>query len=52
MNKIVVHEYWYDHTKPKYGDKTALYYGDTDSIIVHVKSEYMYADIAEGVEKR
>ena len=37
--------------KPKYGDKVKLCYIDTDSFIMHVKTEEFYKDIANDVEK-
>ena len=52
ISKAVMYEYWYDYIKPKYGNKAKLYYTDTDSFIVYVKSEDIYADLAKDVEKR
>ena len=37
--------------KPKYGDKVKLCYMDTDSFIMHVKTDEFYKDIAKDVEK-
>ena len=34
ISKIVMHEFWYDYVKPKYGEKAKLCYMDTDSFIV------------------
>ena len=39
-------------SKPKFGDNANLYYMDTDSFKVHVKSEDIYEDLAKDVEKR
>ena len=36
--------------KAKYGGNAKLYYVDTDSFIVHVKTDDIYKDIAEDVE--
>ena len=36
MNKIVIYEYCYDYTKPKYGKKAKLCYMDTDNFIVKI----------------
>ena len=44
--------FWYDFVKPKYGVKTKPCYVDTDSFIVHVKTDDIYKDIAEDVETR
>ena len=38
--------------KPKYGNKVKLCYMDTDSFIMHIKTEDFYKDIANDVEKR
>ena len=38
--------------KPKYGDNVKLCYMDTNSFIMHIKTEDFYKDIANDVEKR
>ena len=38
--------------KPKYGDNVKFCYIDTDSFIMHIKTEDFYKDIADDVEKR
>ena len=38
--------------KPKYGDNVKLCNMDTDSVIMHIKTEDFYKDIANDVEKR
>ena len=50
--KTVMHEFWYDYVKPKYGENAKLCYMDTDSFIVHVRTDYIYKDIAEDLETR
>ena len=47
-----MYEFWYDYMKPKYGDNVKLCYMDTDSFIMHIKTEDLYKDIANDVEKR
>ena len=47
-----MYEFWYDYIKPKYGKKAKLCYMDTDSFIIHIKTEDFYKDIADDVEKR
>ena len=37
---------------PKYGDDVKLCHMDTDSFIMHIKTEDFYKDIADDVEKR
>ena len=44
--------HWYDNLKPKYGENAKLCYMDTDSFIVHVKTDDIYEDITEDVETR
>ena len=41
----------YDYVKPKYGKTAKLCYVDTHSIIVYVKSENIFADLAGDVKK-
>ena len=50
INKTLMHEIWYDYIKPKYVDNVKLCYMDTDSFIMHSKTEYFYKDIADDVE--
>ena len=50
--KTLMYEFWYDYMKPKYGDKVKLCYMDTDSFIMHIKTEDFHKDIADDVEKR
>ena len=47
LGKTVMCEVWYDYLKPKYGENVKLCYIDTDSFIVHVKTDYIYKDIAK-----
>ena len=52
ISKALMYEFWYDYIKPKYGDyKARLCYVDTDSFIMHIKTEYFYKDIANDVER-
>ena len=50
--KTLMYECWYDYMKPKYGDNVKLCYMDTDSFIMHIKTEDFYKDIANDVERR
>ena len=47
-----MYESWYDYVKPKYGEKVKLCYMDTDSLIVNVRTDDIYKDIADDVETR
>ena len=44
-------EFCYDYLKPMYGDKTRLCYTDTDSFIMHIKTDDFYKDISVDVDK-
>ena len=52
LSKIVMYKFWYDYVKPKYDGNARLCYMDTDSFVVHVKTDDIYKDIAEEVKTR
>ena len=52
ISKILMYEFWYDYMKPKYNDNVKLFYMDTDSFIMNIKTEDFYKDTANDVEKR
>ena len=52
ISKILMYEFWYDYTKPIYNDNVRLCYMDTDSFIMHIKTNDFYKDIASDVENR
>ena len=47
-----MYEFWYDYMKLIYGDNVKLCYMDTDSFIMHIKTEDFYKDNANDIEKR
>ena len=51
-SKAEMYEFWYDYLKPKYNDKAKMCYINTDSFIVHIKTEDIYNDISEDIETR
>ena len=51
ISKILMYEFWYDYIKLKYGDKARLCYMDTDSFIIHIKTEDFCKDIANDVAR-
>ena len=51
ISKTKMCDFRYDYIKPKYSDKAKLCYMDTDSFIIHVKTEYIYKDIEEDIRK-
>ena len=50
ISKIAMYEFLYGFVKPKYIEKTKLYYMNTASFIVHIKTEGTQIDIANNVE--
>ena len=46
-----MYKFWYDYIKPKYGDRPKLCYTDTDSFIIHLTTEYVFADFYDDVER-
>ena len=46
-----MHEFWYDYIMPKYGDRAKLYYTNTDSFIIYIKTEDFFEDISNDVER-
>ena len=52
ISKTLMYEFWYNYIKPKYRDNVKLCYMDTDSFIMHIKTEDFYKDIVNDVEKR
>ena len=47
ISKILMYEFWYDYIQ----DKAKLCYMDTDSFIIHTKTEDFYKDVANDIEK-
>ena len=52
ISKIIMYEFWYDYMKKKYGDMVKLCYMDTGSLIMNIKTQEFYKDIAQDVEER
>ena len=52
ISNTLMYEFWYDYIKPKYEENAKLCYMDTDSFIIHIKTEDVYKDIADDVKKR
>ena len=42
LSKVLMHEFWYDYVKLKYGEKVKLCYMDTDSFIAYIKTDDIY----------
>ena len=52
LSKTLMHKFWYDYVKPKYGEKPKLCYMNTDSFIVYIKTDDIYKGFAKNVETR
>ena len=52
LSKIVMSEFWYDYVKLKHEEKAKRCYIDTESLIVCIKTDDIYIDVAEDVETR
>ena len=52
ISKTLMYEFWYDYIKPKYQGNIKLCYMDTDSFIIYIKTEDVYENMADNVEKR
>ena len=51
ISKILTYKFWYEYTRPKYGDKAKLCYTDTESFTIYIKTEDFFEDISSDVEK-
>ena len=49
ISKTWMYEFWYDYIKPKYQGKAKLCYRDAGSVVIHMKTEDFYEDIANDV---
>ena len=52
ISKTLIYEFWYDYISPKYQNNAKLSYIDTDSFIIHIKTDNFYKDIADDVKKK
>ena len=52
ISKILMYEFWYDYMKAKYNDNVKLCYMDTDSFVMHIKTNDFYKDISDDVSSR
>ena len=47
-----MYEFWCDSLKPKHDEKVKMCYTATDSLVVYIKPDNNYKDIAEDVETK
>ena len=52
ISKSLMYEFWYDHIKKMYENNAKFCYMDTDSYLIYIKTEDVYEDVADDVEKR
>ena len=52
ISKTWIYEFWYDLIKSKYQNNTKLCYRDTDSFIIHTKTEDFDKDIAGDLKSK
>ena len=50
LSKHLMYDFYYNTLKARYGDNVRLLYTDTDSLIVHVQTEDIYADMAQNLD--
>ena len=50
-SNILLYEFWYDDVKPKYGEKARLCYMYTASFVGYTKTDTIYKDITEDIER-
>ena len=51
LNKTLMYEFWYGYIKPKFGDKVRICYMDTDSFVMYIKTEDVYKDISNDIDR-
>ena len=49
-SKTLMYKFWYNYFKPKYRDRAKLCYTDTDSFIIHIKTDDFFEDVSNDVE--
>lgn len=45
-----MYDFWYNFIKRKYRDQAKLCYTDTDSLIIEIENEDVYADMIEDAD--
>jgi len=47
ISKLIMYEFYYDYLKPRYGNRCALLFTDTDSFCYNVETEDLYHDMSQ-----
>ena len=50
LSKHIMYEHFYDHLKPKYGDRCSLLFTDTDSLCCEIRTDDLYHDMGKHLE--
>ena len=50
LSKVLMHDFYYNHIKNKYGDKAKLLFGDTYNLIYEIKIENVYENFYKDKE--
>src|ERR1700733_12292162 len=45
LSKLVMYEFYYNILRPKFGDRIELLYQDTDSFVMNIQSNDLYAEL-------
>ena len=51
ISKMIVHEFWYDYIKQKYGERAKLCYADTDTFVIPIKTKDFFEDISGDFQR-
>ncbi len=51
LSKTLMYEFHYDYVKPKWGNKAALLFTDTDSLCYEIQTDDFYEDIKDDVSE-
>ena len=51
ISKTLMYKFWYGYIKPKFGDRSKLFYTDTDSFVIHIFADNFFEDISNDVER-
>ena len=51
LSKHLMYDFYYNTLKARYGENVRLLYTDTDSLIVHVQTEDIYADMKKNLDE-
>ena len=46
-----MNKFWHDYVKRKHAENAKLYYADTDSFIVYIKTDNIYKDVPEMLKQ-